>query len=105
MRENGSEIAVKVLHNISGPDDKEFHREFDNLRGLKHPNIVELLGFCNESEEELVVFEGKQVAAERLHMALCFEYVHNGSLQKRISGKKKYCRCTLPHAHSYLFST
>jgi interleukin-1 receptor-associated kinase 1/coatomer subunit beta' len=86
VSENGAQIAVKVLHNISGPDDKEFHKEFDNLRGLKHPNIVELVGFCNESEEELVVFEGKQVVAERLRMALCFEYVHNGSLQKRISG-------------------
>lgn len=85
VSENGAQIAVKVLHNISGPDDKEFHKEFDNLRGLKHPNIVELVGFCNESEEELVVFEGKQVVAERLRMALCFEYVHNGSLQKRIS--------------------
>jgi serine/threonine protein kinase len=84
--ENGEETAVKVLHSISGPHDKEFYKEFDNLRGLKHPNIVKLVGFCNESEEELVVFEGKQVVAERLRMALCFEYVHNGSLQKRISG-------------------
>jgi interleukin-1 receptor-associated kinase 1/coatomer subunit beta' len=77
---------VKVLHNFSGLDDTEFHKEFDNLRGLKHPNIVELVGFCNESEEELVVFEGKHVTAERLRMALCFEYVHNGSLSKHISG-------------------
>jgi serine/threonine protein kinase len=83
--ENGGEIAVKVLHNFSGLDDTEFHKEFDNLRGLKHPNIVELVGFCNESEEELVVFEGKHVTAERLRMALCFEYVHNGSLSKHIS--------------------
>uniref|UniRef100_A0A452XBP6 Protein kinase domain-containing protein n=3 Tax=Aegilops tauschii TaxID=37682 RepID=A0A452XBP6_AEGTS len=72
--EDGREIAVKVLHNISGVDDKEFHKEFDNLRGLKHPNIVELVGFCHEWEKELAVFEGKQVTAERLCMALCFEY-------------------------------
>ncbi|KAM0828139.1 hypothetical protein ACQ4PT_067744 [Festuca glaucescens] len=85
VHENGEETAVKVLHSISGPDDKEFFKEFDNLRGLKHPNIVKLVGFCNESEEELVVFEGRQVSAERLHMALCFEYVHNGSLQNHIS--------------------
>ncbi|KAM0901065.1 hypothetical protein ACQ4PT_020252 [Festuca glaucescens] len=85
VHESRGEIAVKVLHNILGLDDKEFHKEFDNLRGLKHPNIVELLGFCNESEEELVMFEGNQVAAQRLHMALCFEYVHNGSLNKHIS--------------------
>uniref|UniRef100_A0A452XBN2 non-specific serine/threonine protein kinase n=1 Tax=Aegilops tauschii subsp. strangulata TaxID=200361 RepID=A0A452XBN2_AEGTS len=83
--EDGREIAVKVLHNISGVDDKEFHKEFDNLRGLKHPNIVELVGFCHEWEKELAVFEGKQVTAERLCMALCFEYVQKGSLNKLIS--------------------
>uniref|UniRef100_A0ACD5U3G9 Uncharacterized protein n=1 Tax=Avena sativa TaxID=4498 RepID=A0ACD5U3G9_AVESA len=88
VHENRGEIAVKVLHNISGLDDQEFHKEFDNLRGLKHPNIVELVGFCSESEEELAVFEGKQVTAERLRMALCFEYVHNGSLSKIISDEK-----------------
>lgn len=85
VHENGEVIAVKVLHTISGPNDKEFYKEFENLKGLKHPNIVDLVGFCNESEKELVVFEGRQVTAERLHMALCFEYVHNGSLQKCIS--------------------
>ncbi|KAM0906442.1 hypothetical protein ACQ4PT_016754 [Festuca glaucescens] len=85
VHENYGEIAVKVLHKISGLDDKEFHKEFDNLRGLKHPNVVELVGFCNESEEELVLFEGKQVTAERLRLALCFEYVQNGSLKKLIS--------------------
>lgn len=83
--EDGREIAVKVLHNISGVDDKEFHKEFDNLRGLKHPNIVELVGFCHEWEKEVAVFEGKQVTAERLCMALCFEYVDKGSLNKLIS--------------------
>jgi serine/threonine protein kinase len=86
VHENHGEIAVKVLHKITGLDDKEFHKEFDNLRGLKHPNVVELVGFCNESEEELVLFEGKQVTAERLRLALCFEYVQNGSLKKLISG-------------------
>ncbi|KAM0826995.1 hypothetical protein ACQ4PT_068486 [Festuca glaucescens] len=85
VHENHGEIAVKVLHKITGVDDKEFHKEFDNLRGLKHPNVVELVGFCNESEEELVLFEGKQVTAERLRLALCFEYVQNGSLKKLIS--------------------
>nr|XP_051222642.1 cysteine-rich receptor-like protein kinase 40 [Lolium perenne] len=85
VHENHGEIAVKVLHKITGLDDKEFHKEFDNLRGLKHPNVVELVGFCNESEEELVLFEGKQVTAERLRLALCFEYVQNGSLKKLIT--------------------
>lgn len=85
VHETHGEIAVKVLHSISGFDDKEFHKEFENLRRLKHPNIVKLVGFCNESEEELVVFEGNLVTAERLRLALCLEYVQNGSLKNHIS--------------------
>jgi hypothetical protein len=86
VHENGAEIAVKVLRDILGKDDKEFHKEFNNLKGLKHPNIVELVGFCNEWVEEPAVLEGQQITAERLRTALCFEYVHNGSLNKHISG-------------------
>lgn len=76
---------MKVLHNISELDDTAFEKEFDNLKGLNHPNIVKLVGFCNESEEEPVIFEGKQVTAQRVQTTLCFEYVHNGSLNKLIS--------------------
>lgn len=79
-------MAVKVLHNrISGFDGEEFQKEFQNLRELKHQNIVELVGFCDESEELLVECEGKQVVALEKHAALCFEYVHNGSLRGYIS--------------------
>jgi coatomer subunit beta' len=86
VHETHGEIAVKVLHSMSGLDDMQFHKEFDNLKGLNHPNIVKLVGFCNESEEELAVFQGKQVTAERLRFALCMEYAQNGSLKKHISG-------------------
>jgi len=86
VHENGQEIAVKVLHNtLIGSEDTEFQKEFDNLSGLKHPNIVELLGFCNELVEQPAVFEGKQVTATTLRMALCFDYVHGGSLHKHIT--------------------
>ncbi|XP_044352917.1 uncharacterized protein [Triticum aestivum] len=87
--ENGGEIAVKILNNIPvGLDDTKFLKEFNNLRGLKHQNIVELVGFCNESVEGPAMFEGKQVTAVSLRTALCFEYVSNGSLHKHISDQK-----------------
>uniref|UniRef100_A0A453E196 Uncharacterized protein n=1 Tax=Aegilops tauschii subsp. strangulata TaxID=200361 RepID=A0A453E196_AEGTS len=87
--ENGGEIAVKILNNIPvGLDDTKFLKEFNNLRGLKHQNIVELVGFCNESVEGPAMFEGKQVTAVSLRTALCFEYVSNGSLHKYISDQK-----------------
>uniref|UniRef100_A0ACD5W367 Uncharacterized protein n=1 Tax=Avena sativa TaxID=4498 RepID=A0ACD5W367_AVESA len=84
MFQNGEEIAVKALHNITCPDEKEFHKEFDNLKRLQHRNIVKLVGFCIESEYKLVACEGK-LTDDRIHMALCFEYVHNGTLSMLIS--------------------
>jgi hypothetical protein len=71
---------------MSGIDNKEFQKEFENLRRLKHENVVELLGFCNESETVLVEHNGNQVVAEKMHTALFFEYVRNGSLAKRMPG-------------------
>jgi len=97
--ENREEIAVKVLKNITGIDNKEFHKEFENLRRLKHQNVVQLVGFCNEIEEVLVEHNGNQVVADKMHTALCFEYVCNGSLAKHISGNEmvqtrfKYFAC------------
>jgi coatomer subunit beta' len=84
--ENGEEIAVKVLKNMSRFDSREFQKEFDNLKRLKHENVVELVGFCNESERVVAEYNGKQVIAEEVHTALCFEYVRNGSLAKYMSG-------------------
>lgn len=84
--ENGEEIAVKVLKNMPVFDSREFQKEFENLRRLKHRNVVELVGFCNESEKVVAEYNGKQVIAEEIHMALCFKYVRSGSLAKYMYG-------------------
>ena len=83
---NGREVAVKVLRDMAALDDKEFTNEFQTLAKLDHENIVQLVGYCNESEPVVVDCDGRQVAAEKLHVALCFEYVNNGSLGNYISG-------------------
>jgi serine/threonine protein kinase len=74
---------VKVFP-VQGFDNSKFQQEFQNLRRLKHQNVVKLIGFCNETENENTVFEGKQVSTNRIHLALCLEYVHNGSLRQHI---------------------
>ncbi|XP_048566336.1 cysteine-rich receptor-like protein kinase 7 isoform X2 [Triticum urartu] len=83
--ENRQEIAVKVLRNIIEIDNKDFQKEFQNLRRLKHQNVVRLLGFCNETEKVLVACNRNQVVADKMHKALVFEYVRNGSLGNHIS--------------------
>ncbi|KAK3119881.1 hypothetical protein QOZ80_9AG0677040 [Eleusine coracana subsp. coracana] len=81
---DGHRIAVKVLL-TTDIEDKEFLREFKNLRKLNHPNIIRLVGFCSEEEELLKEYNGQLVVALKRHRALCFEYMENGSLEKYIS--------------------
>ncbi|TVU35929.1 hypothetical protein EJB05_17836, partial [Eragrostis curvula] len=83
--EDGEEIAVKMLRFMPGVDDQQFQNEFENLKRLKHENIVRLQGFCDESEETVALHEGKLVRCEEIHRALILEYMPNGSLGKFLS--------------------
>ena len=91
MHTNGEEIAVKLFRSM-GFDDTLLHKEINTifinaLDRLKHPNIVRLVAFCNETESVLVEYEGKpRVMAQKIRQALCLPYFHNGCLAKHISG-------------------
>ncbi|KAJ0553657.1 putative protein kinase RLK-Pelle-CrRLK1L-1 family [Helianthus annuus] len=51
-------IAVKRLDsNISGQGFKEFLTEIHLLSRYKHPNLVSLLGFCQEGHEKILIYE------------------------------------------------
>lgn len=67
-------------------EDAQFHNEVTYLIGLKHQNIVQLVGYCAESRWEATQVRGKYVMAEIRKRLLCFEYVNNKSLEKYISG-------------------
>lgn len=79
-------IAVKKLRFMVEIDDKQFQNEYELLRRLKHPNIVQLVGFCNETKKVVVEYEGRTVLAEEIHRAICLEFVPNGNLGKFLSG-------------------
>ncbi|KAL0845588.1 hypothetical protein Bca101_018834 [Brassica carinata] len=53
---NGKEIAVKRLARGS-EGGIEFKNEVSLLTRLQHKNLVKLLGFCNEGDEEILVYE------------------------------------------------
>ncbi|KAF7076755.1 hypothetical protein CFC21_081367 [Triticum aestivum] len=84
---SGSIVAVKKLFDIHLKEDA-FRNEVCYLMGIKHPNVVQLLGYCAESIWETMEFpsgSGKRVFAEKPKRLICFEYVCNKSLDKHIS--------------------
>ncbi|KAL6841668.1 hypothetical protein ACP4OV_028497 [Aristida adscensionis] len=84
--QNGDTIAVKRLTSaMPGIKDRQFDNEVHHLMMLKHPNIVQLLGYCSETEEILVPYKGKYVFAEKLERLLCLEYLAKGNLREHLS--------------------
>jgi len=71
----GLEVAVKKLFFV---DDsfmqKYIEREMDTLRGLNHPNIVQLMGLCNETGDIYIVTE--YVGGGNLRQKLKDQSVH-----------------------------
>ncbi|KAM0928617.1 hypothetical protein ACQ4PT_002586 [Festuca glaucescens] len=82
---DGKMIAVKKLvQSISGSQE-QFENEINLLMKLKHPNIVQLVSYCYETQRLHNQYEGKPIFAENTQCLLCLEYLPNGSLEKYIT--------------------
>jgi len=71
--------------------DKQYENEARHLMRLKHPNIVQLVGYCSETEKKLVPHNGIFVYAEEFERLLCLEYLPKGNLRRHLSGTMIHC--------------
>lgn len=77
-------VAVKKLSDTYLHEDK-FQQEIECLMKAKHRNIVRFMGYCSDTQEEFLQYEGKSIMADIRERLLCFEYVPKGDLLKYIS--------------------
>ncbi|XP_012855668.1 PREDICTED: nodulation receptor kinase-like [Erythranthe guttata] len=67
---DGEEVAVKVRSATSTQGTKEFDNELKFLSAIRHENLVPLIGYCCESDQQILVYP----------------FMSNGSLQDRLYG-------------------
>ncbi|CAN6693399.1 unnamed protein product [Malus baccata var. baccata] len=71
--EDGKHVAVKRLDTMVRENDLEFKAEVSAIGRTNHKNLVQLLGFCNE----------------RQHRILVYEFMSNGSLASFLFGESR----------------
>ncbi|OEL32774.1 putative LRR receptor-like serine/threonine-protein kinase [Dichanthelium oligosanthes] len=70
---DGATVAIKRAHEDSLQGSKEFCTEIELLSRLHHRNLVSLVGYCDEEDEQMLVYE----------------FMSNGTLRDHISAKSK----------------
>jgi serine/threonine protein kinase len=79
-------MAVKRLEVLMPGSQKQFLNEVNHLMSLNHPNIVRCTGYCYETQNLFLKYDGIPIFAETAERLLCLEYMPNGSLDKHLSG-------------------
>nr|XP_043609238.1 uncharacterized protein LOC122581141 isoform X2 [Erigeron canadensis] len=75
-------VAIKRLfRRVDGQEEQGFLAEIELLSKCKHRNVVSLLGFCDEEQE----------------MILIYEYASNGSIQDYLENNGKITNLTWAH--------
>ncbi|KAK1272283.1 putative LRR receptor-like serine/threonine-protein kinase [Acorus gramineus] len=68
---DGTVVAIKRAQEGSLQGSKEFYTEIELLSRLHHRNLVSLIGYCDEEDEQMLVYE----------------FMSNGTLHDHLSGK------------------
>ncbi|CAI0430876.1 unnamed protein product [Linum tenue] len=86
---DGTDVAVKVRSSTSTQGTKEFQNELNLFSAIRHENLVPLIGYCSESDQQILVYP----------------FMSNGSLQDRLYGDSAYfndfCCSGLTFLHTF----
>jgi len=101
--QSGKVIAVKKIFDAhlldldSNNNNKQFENEITCLMGVRHQNVVQLVGYCVQTRLEVMKLpSGEHVMVEIPACLLCFEFHCKGSLDKHVSGMLKYNTMIFP---------
>lgn len=61
-------MAVKKLNHSGLQGDKEFFVEVHMLSLMRHPNLVNLIGYCIEGEQRLLIYEFMPLGSLEYHL-------------------------------------
>ncbi|XP_030496646.2 L-type lectin-domain containing receptor kinase IX.1-like [Cannabis sativa] len=81
LKESNTEVAVKRVSRGSKQGKKEYIAEVKIISRLRHRNLVQLIGWCHEQGELLLVYE----------------FLPNGSLDTHLFGNKLMLKWTVRH--------
>ncbi|XP_041992838.1 G-type lectin S-receptor-like serine/threonine-protein kinase LECRK1 isoform X2 [Salvia splendens] len=57
LKTDGKIVAVKKLHKVFEQADDEFKAEVSSISRTNHKNLVQLLGYCDEGQNRILVYE------------------------------------------------
>ncbi|XP_057804352.1 probable LRR receptor-like serine/threonine-protein kinase At1g06840 [Salvia miltiorrhiza] len=78
----GAVVAIKRAQQGSLQGDKEFYTEIEMLSRLHHRNLVSLVGYCDEKDEQMLVYEFMPNGS--LHDLLTAKYTAPLNLETRL---------------------
>lgn len=93
-------VTVK-MSNVYNITDKQFMDEIKCLKSANHKNIVRFLGYCADTQEEIMPLDGTFVMAGRRNRLLCFEYVPNGNVRQYLEKGTKSLQTHFPICIQY----
>ncbi|KAI4370822.1 hypothetical protein MLD38_019129 [Melastoma candidum] len=86
---SSQKVAVKVVDCSTGRQRLALGQELEVLLQLRHENVVKILGYCIDREEE---------------GALIFEYVSNGTIEDKLHPERSSCENRRRHCSSKILS-